>query len=375
MLQPVSVYDSVSGFRLAFLFTILCCWRACPYTLPQIPQPERQHLGSCVGGVAAGFDSHCACLPVSDMCSCANCCCRVARDRANATRLLKHPFVAGVLDQPRQPPAPTTPPSNAISSSNSSPGQPVSGGNTPSRLTAATSAPQGCCAAQHNGRQSAGVMAAGMNAHRPPTVGAMSAAQAAMKASRQSRSSPTQARSSPMRQQQHPADGSKAGGPLPAHGDAAAVVTAARSPLQPQPQQPKQQQEQLQKAQQQQHSPKPFDAYQHQQPQPQQQQQQQPQQPAEASNRASPAAPSAEASSASDVGQDACMTLVDWNPVTEPSWLPPYQPQPSGSKCQQAAAAVTSSQQQQPQQVSDKQQDGNHKGEITMSHCGVLQAS
>lgn len=289
--------------------------------------------------------------------------CRVARDRANATRLLKHPFVAGVLDQTRQLPTPNTPPANAAGNSSSSPGAPANGGNTPNRALAGSSAAAGemigsRAGLQHNARHNTGMVANGVSSHRAAVSGAMSAAQAAMKASRQSRSSPTHARNSPMRQQQHPAT-ENAGSALCQRGDAAAVVTAARSPLQlhsqqldlQQQTQLKLQQEQLQQKQQQQ-SPKPFDAYRQQQkeqPVPQQPPQQQQQQGID--RPSPPAAPSAEASGCSDGAQEGCMTLVNWNPVTEPSWLPPYHPE--SSKRQQ----LDSSQQQQ-QAVFDKQPKG-----------------
>jgi hypothetical protein len=75
--------------------------------------------------------------------------------------------------------------------------------------------------------------------------------------------------------------------------------------------------------QQQQNSPQPFDSYRH-------REQQQQQQLSSLRRSGSPSSAAAlDAAQAeqqlSEQQQENCMTLVNWNPVQEPSWLPPYQ--------------------------------------------------
>jgi hypothetical protein len=259
------------------------------------------------------------------------CYCRVARDRANATRLLKHPFVTRVT-LPSPQPFPGSSPGNAANSNGSPAGQ--RGGNHQTRLNNGTP--------QQPNRGQAGD---GRQAHTPPGArhstgmqpafanggsGLRPSAGAAMAAGNQARCSPpaNAQHGSPRRQQQQQqafADISSSpaganGGALSQRGDASAVVTATRQQQQP----GKQQQEEgpLQKQQQQlqqqgRQSPRHFDQQQQLQQRPSQQQQAQGQQQGRRS-----ITPRAAAEAAAAAADSHCMTLVDWNPMMEPSWAP-----------------------------------------------------
>jgi hypothetical protein len=92
-----------------------------------------------------------------------------------------------------------------------------------------------------------------------------------------------------------------------------------------------------QQQQQQQHTPQPFDSY-------RQREQQQQQQLSSVRRSGSPLSAAALDAAAqaeqqlSEQQQQNCMTLVDWNPVQEPSWLPPYQV-PAAQQQQQAPSS------------------------------------